>query len=108
METESLFFDFMDELYREKLIVGDKSITDADIRTFFAAKQRASEKVANWTDATITRLQKTYKIYLSESGLTKRGMGDREIIKPLLTDELLNLLTSTNKQQIYKILSGTR
>lgn len=109
METDALFYDFMNDVYREKLITGNTILTDADIRIFFTDKQRESEKVSGWTDATLDRLKRCYKTYLSEAGLLlERGKGDRKIIKPLIDNRLSALLAETNKNQIVSILLGTR
>ena len=108
METDALFFDFMNDVYKEKLITGDTHITDPDIRVFFADKQRQSEKVAGWTDETLVRLKRNYKTYLSEAGLLARGVGDRKIIKQLIDDKFLRLLSDTNRKQAYYILTGSR
>jgi hypothetical protein len=108
METDALFFDFMNDVYKEKLITGDTQITDADIRVFFADKQRQSEKVSGWTDGTFGRLLRCYKTYLSEAGLLERGVGDRKIIKPLVDEKLVRLLFDTNRKQACSVFSGTR
>jgi len=108
METDVLFFDFMNDVYKEKLITGDMQITDADIRVFFADKQRQSEKVSGWTDETLIRLRRSYKNYLTEAGLLSRGVGNRKIIKPLVDHKLARLLSETNQKQVYNILTGTR
>jgi len=104
-----LFYDFMNDVYREKLITGNIILADADVRIFFTDKQRESEKVSGWTDATLDRLKRCYKTYLSEAGLLlERGKGDRKIIKPLIDNRLSALLAETNKNQIVSILLGTR
>jgi hypothetical protein len=108
LETDTLFYDFMNDVYKEKLITGDMTLTDADIRIFFSHKQRESEKVSNWTDATLVRLKRCYKTYLTEAGLLERGIGDRRITKPLLDKALMRMLSDTGKNHVLKILTGTR
>ena len=44
---DTLFFDFVYEVVREKMILGSDELTDADIRIFFKNKQEQSEKVAS-------------------------------------------------------------
>jgi len=95
MNTDALFFDFMNEVYREKLMTGDTFLNDADFRVFFLAKQRESEKVAAWTDQTLDRLRQSYKAYLAESGLIERGAGTRKIKKPLIDGRLASLLSES-------------
>jgi hypothetical protein len=108
MNTESLFFDFVYEVFREKLITGDTLLADSEVRVFFLNKQRESEKVAGWTDETISRLQKSYKLYMSEAGLIDHGIGDRKIIKPLLHDSLIKLLRDSDMELILNALTGVR
>ena len=108
MNTDTLFFDFMNEVYREKLFTGDTTLTDMDLRVFFHNKQRESEKVAIWTDETITRLQKSYKAWLSEAGLLDHSIGDRKIIRPLVDSNIEAMLTNNNMKLILKVLTGAR
>jgi len=108
MATDTLFFDFMNEVYREKLITGDTMLSDADVRVFFLDKQRENEKVAGWRDGTLDNLRKCYKTYLTEAGLLRRGADNRQIIKPLLDNQLADLLSKDNTKPVLKVLSGTR
>jgi hypothetical protein len=108
MNTNTLFFDFMNDIYREKLITGDTVISDADVRVFFHDKQRESEKVAVWTDETLARLGTCYKTYLLEAGLLDRGVGERKVIKPLVDGRLAALLSESGMNPILKVLTGTR
>ena len=54
---DTLFFDFVYEVVREKMILGSDELTDADIRIFFKNKQEQSEKVASLQDYTLRRLK---------------------------------------------------
>lgn len=58
---DTLFFDFVYEVVREKMILGSDELTDADIRIFFKNKQEQSEKVASLQDYTLHRLGSCYK-----------------------------------------------
>ena len=108
MNTDTLFFDFMNEIYREKLITRDTVLSDMDLRVFFHNKQRENEKVAGWTDQTLNRLQKSYKSWLSEAGLIDHSVGDRKIIKPILDSKLEHVLSQRGMTQIINMLTGTR
>ena len=66
---DTLFFDFVYEVVREKMIIGSDELTDADLRIFFKNKQEQSEKVASFQDYTLHRLGSCYKTQLYESGL---------------------------------------
>jgi hypothetical protein len=108
MMTDALFFDFMNEIYREKLIIGDMILSDADVRLFFMDKRRESEKVAGWKDETIIRLRECYKTYLAEAGLLERGKGDRKILRPYVDSRLAALLSEEDLKPVRNVLAGTR
>ena len=83
---DTLFFDFVYEVVREKMILGSDELTDADIRIFFKNKQEQSEKVASLQDYTLRRLGSCYKTQLYEAGLleSNRANSTRKILKPIL------------------------
>lgn len=108
MKTDSLFFDFVYEVYREKLIIGSDELADSDIRIFFKHKQLQSEKVAKWTDYTLKRLGTCYKTMLMEAGLTDRSSGNRNILKPILDLKLEQCLKDNGMELILHALTGVR
>lgn len=108
MNVDSLFFDFVYEVYREKLIIGSNQLADSDIRIFFKDKQVQSEKVAGWTDATLKRLGSCYKTMLMEAGVTDRASGNRELLKPILDIALENCLKDHCMELFVHALTGVR
>lgn len=108
MNVDSLFYDFVYEVYREKLIIGSNRISDSDIRIFFKDKQVQSEKVAGWTDYTLKRLGVCYKTMLMEAGVTDRATGDRELLKPILDIALENCLKEHGMELFVRALTGVR
>lgn len=108
MMTDSLFFDFVYEVYRENLIIGSDELDDSDIRIFFKNKQLQSEKVAKWTDYTLKRLGTCYKTMLMEAGLTDRSTGNRKILKPILDLKLEQCLKDNGMKLILHALTGVR
>lgn len=108
MQTDRLFFDFVYEVYREKLIIGNDDMADSDIRIFFKNKQLQSEKVAKWTDYTLKRLGTCYKTMLMEAGLIGRSSGTRKILKPILDNALEECLRSNGMEITIRALTGVR
>lgn len=108
MATDSLFFDFVYEVYREKLILGSDELADSDIRIFFKNKQMQSEKVAIWTDYTLKRLGTCYKTLLMEAGITDRSTGNRKILKPILDKSLEDCLRANGMEIMIHVLTGVR
>jgi len=108
MLTDSLFFDFVYEVYREKLIIGSDVLEDKDIRIFFKDKQLQSERVAGWNDYTIKRLGVCYKTMLIEADLLDRSSGNRKILRPILDKSLEDCLRSNDMNFILHALTGVR
>lgn len=108
MQTDSLFFDFVYEVYREKLILGIDELADSDVGIFFKNKQLQSEKVAKWTDYTLKRLGTCYKTMLMESGLIDQGTGTRKILKPILDKDLEECLKVNGMETTLRALTGVR
>ena len=108
MQSDSLFFDFMYEVYREKLILGANELADSDFAIFFRDKQLQSEKVAKWTEATLVRLAQCYRTVLMEAGMTDRASGARKILKPILDKSLEDLLKAQGMDTVLLALTGVR
>ena len=110
MAYDTLFFDFMYEVFREKLIIGNDELENSDYRIFFKNKQAQDEKVASFTDATITRLARSYKTHLYEAGLLddQTRASVRKINKPILDPVLKHWLDDYGYGQIAKALEGVR
>ncbi len=103
---DRLFFEFVYEVIREKMIIGVDCFSDSDLRIFFRQKQAQSGKVARWTDETLKRLGKTYKSMLYESGITDHGRDERKIFRPLLPYEMENWLKENSLTPVWKALKG--
>lgn len=108
METDSLFFDFMYELYREKLIIGLDEMTDSDFKLFFKDKQLQSQRVASWQDKTFDKLRSSYKMVLFESGILEKVEGAYKIKKPILDPSLELKLKEHRMDPILHALTGVR
>ena len=106
MQTDSLFFDFVYEVYREKLILGIDELADSDVGIFFKNKQLQSEKVAKWTDYTLKRLGTCYKTMLMEAGLIDQGTGTRKILKPILDKAVEDCMKINGMETTLRALTG--
>lgn len=108
MAYDTLFFDFVYEVIREKMIVGNNELRDSDVRIFFKDKQQQNEKVAGWTDATLVRLGRCYKTMLYEAGVIDKAKTARRILKPIFDPELSRWLEQNNMAIYEKALTGVR
>ena len=103
---DMLFFEFVYEVIREKMILGTYRYADMDLRIFFAEKQRQDEKVSRWTDYTLKRLGSCYKTMLYEAGLTDKGKQERKILRPILFPEMEEWLKQNELEPVWKIFKG--
>lgn len=87
-----LFFEFMHEVYDEKIRLGEKEITDRDLNVFFADKAAQSKVVASWTEVAVKKLKQCFTRMMFEAGLLDSSAKPR-MIKPIhieyRTEELL-------------------
>lgn len=95
VKTDRLFFEFINEVYKEKIVLKDLYIRDKDFGVFFQNKREQSEKVASWTEYTFKKLKQVYIRILFESGLISNQKGDKEIKVPIIDNEV--------KEYLYKI-----
>ncbi len=108
MAHDTLFSEFVYEVIREKIIVGDKELSDSDIRIFFKNKQEQSDKVAEWTEDTLKRLGRSYNTMLSESGLVELQKDARIIKKPILDISMENWLYEHGMNYYVNAVEGVK
>ena len=108
MVNDTLFFDFVYEVIREKMIIGNNEYTQSDLNIFFKDKQLQCEKMAGWSETTLGKLSRSYKTYLYEAGVTDKGKDARKIYKPILEPDMERWLIDNGMKQIVKALSGVR
>jgi hypothetical protein len=106
MKTDRLFFEFMDEVFREKLIIKDMTLADKDFNIFFDRKKEQSNVVASWDEYTYYKLKQVYIRVLTEAGFIKNHKDEREIIKPLVDDDLISHLKLNGDSKYLRILLG--
>ena len=94
LKTDRLFFEFINEVYKEKILLKDLFIKDKDFNLFFQNKREQSEKVASWSEYTFKKLKQVYIRILFESGLIVNQKGDREIKIPIIESEVKDYLYS--------------
>lgn len=108
MLTDHTFLEFMDFVYREKLIQQDNILRDSDIMGLFHRIQEKDETAAKWSDASLRKVRDNYKSMLKEAGMLSESGTERKIIRPILDKEMEDFLQSEGLARIYKILAGER
>lgn len=106
MLSDNLFFDFMYEVYRDKLILGAQELANRDFNIFFENKRTQSNRVAGWTEQTFKDLTKRYKAILEEAGIAQRTKGKIIIMRPILEQTLEGKLKERSMEAIFRALTG--
>ena len=101
-----LFFEFLHEIYDEKIRLGEKEITDRDLNVFFADKAMQSDVVAGWTDTAVRKLKQCFTRMMFEAGLLESSAKPRTI-KPIHIDyRTEELLTANGLGEYLKAVKG--
>lgn len=106
LKTDRLFFEFMKEVYREKILLKDFNIDDKDFNIFFRRKAEQSEKVASWQDYTYYKLKQVYKRILSEAGFIKNTKNEVKIIPQIVEEEVKNHLIDIGDRVYLEAMLG--
>lgn len=77
-----LFFEFMHEVYDEKIRLGEKEISDRDLNVFFSDKAIQSDVVAGWTEVAVKKLKQCMTRMMYEAGILENSAKPRTI-KPI-------------------------
>lgn len=91
MKTDRLFFEFMNEVIREKIQASDHYFERKDINLFFSTKAEQEETIANWSEETIKKLKQVHQKILLETGMLKdlkSGELNRLFVDEQLTRQL--------------------
>jgi hypothetical protein len=105
MNTDKLFFEFVYEVYRGKVILGEKLIQDKDVNAFFDEKVIQSEEVASWSQASIKKLKSCYLKNLADAGLIE-STKTRQIKHALVNYRIEELLTSNGMGAYINAIKG--
>lgn len=101
-----LFYEFLYEVYREKVLLGAIELKDSDINIFFKNKQNQNDDINKWTDVTLKRLCSTYMNFLTDAGLLTVAEKQRRITPPILDISLENYLIDNDEGHILKAIRG--
>lgn len=106
MMTDRLFFEFMYEVFREKIIIGNLEFDNSDIRIFLNNKSEQSERVLNFTSGTKKRLAGAYRTYLKEASLLIEDKGLSIIRKPILDINLEEVMKKEDLKPFLRVFLG--
>lgn len=106
IRKDRLFFEFLYEVYREKVIIGEETLDLTAAKVFFNHKETQDDYLAEWKDSTKRKVQSAYLTFMTDANLL-RTEGQRRIITPPLLDIALErYLQAHGEAGIVKAITG--
>lgn len=106
LRTDRLFFEFVYEVYREKVILGVECMEEADVNVFFSGKETQSDLIAGWKDSTKKHLRSCYLNFMTDANLLTVIEKKKTITPPILDVALERYLKSRDEEAMVKALTG--
>ena len=106
LKIDRLFFEFVYEVYREKVILGTDWMEDTDVNVFFTHKETQSDLIAEWTDTTKRKLRNVYINFMTDANLLTEQDKAKVITPPILDVALERYLMTRDEEAIVKALTG--
>ena len=106
LENDRLFFEFIYEVYREKVQLGAAYLERSDVNAFFTKKELTSELIAGWKDSTKKHLRANYSNFMRESNLLTAEDGQKRITPPILDTRLEEYLKAAHAEAFIRALTG--
>ena len=106
---DRLFFEFLNEVYREKCILGFTQIEGSDVNTFFRNKSIESTELAAWKDTTFSKVGNSYFSFMLDANLIqKKKRGSYDITPPIPDIALERHLQYNGKESLLKAIAGVK
>ena len=106
LRGDRLFFEFVYEVYREKVMLGHIEMEDKDFNIFFRTKGEQSELVEKWNDSTKGHLKSNYTLCMIDAGLLRLDGRKRMITRPIVDNSLIWYLKDSGDQAILTAITG--
>ena len=105
MKTDLLFYEFMDEVIKSKLLDNDLIYEKKDINIFFKEKSDSNEQLAAWSESTLKRLKSSYNRLLLEMGYLSE-LSSTDLIPLQVDDMLRDHLVKIGDQEYVEAMEG--
>ena len=106
MKSDRLFFEFMREVYAEKIKNKENKIYSKDIEEFMQRKREQDPKVESWKNTTTNRLRSSYVGMLYDSNFARKNKDYIEIIVPIIDSKLETYLKEINEKYYLDAMTG--
>lgn len=108
LRKDRLFYEFVNEVYRDKVYLGFCELTAADVNAFFSTKSSQDENMAQWIESTFKRLRSSYFQFLTDANLIRKDGRKYEITPPILDIALERYLQMNQEEAILNAITGVK
>ncbi len=105
---DRLFFELINEVYKEKVFLGYSELAVQDINVFFTDKCTQDDEMSQWKDTTFKRLRSGYFQFMTDANLLRKEKNKYYITPPVLDIALERYLQDHGKEHILKAITGVR
>ena len=105
---DRLFFEFLNEVYREKCILGFDAIDNADANAFFRNKSVESEELAAWKETTVQKVRASFFNFMLDANLVQKDKRRFLLTPPIPDIALERYLQYNGKESLLKAIAGVR
>lgn len=105
-KTDTLFYDFMMEVYREALLGDKKYLSIDDFDQFFEMKKQTNQIVAKWGEHTLRCLTKGYRNILVDSGLGVRERRNIVVEQMMIHPVVEEHIAEIGDQEFLQVMLG--
>ena len=108
LRGDRLLFEFLNEVYREKAIIGQRELEAADMNVFFSRKEAQDSEIEAWKESTKRHLKSNYINFMLDANLLAEDGKKRVITPPLMDIVLERKLCTDGEESITKAITGVR
>ena len=101
---ESLFFDFMYEVFLPKYKSSDYFISNSIFFSFMNEKTEQELEVAKWSEASKKKIISKLKAYFIDSGYLIKDGNDYRLVKPIVPGDILENIKDNYKPVVLEAL----
>lgn len=106
LQADQLYYEFMREVYLEKILLLQKELTKKEVINFLYKKAEQSEVVAKWADNTKERLASGFLQVMRESGFIVSNHEEHQVKRPLISQSVSDYLRRNGIKSIVEIMLG--
>jgi hypothetical protein len=106
LQADQLYFEFMREVYLEKILLLQKELTKKEVINFLYKKAEQSEVVNKWGDNTKERLAVGFMQMMRESGFTVSNQEQHQVKRTLISQSVMEYLRKQGVKPVVEIMLG--